>query len=131
MARRKKQADPLQGLIGVLMVGSLFGTYYITKSMTTGVFVAVIAVVIYAMIALLVNQAKVERLKKSGIADIDKMSGRQFEHYLNHLFKAHGFSVTVTQAAGDFGADLVISKDGRKLVVQTKRYSKNVGIKAV
>src|SRR5690606_10359986 len=36
-----------------------------------------------------------------------------------------------TQATGDFGADLVISKDGRRIVVQAKRYSKNVSLKAV
>jgi hypothetical protein len=38
------------------------------------------------------------------------MDGRQFEHYLGHLFKSHGYDVKVTQAAGDFGADL-ISRD--------------------
>ncbi|SDE75650.1 Topoisomerase DNA binding C4 zinc finger [Fontibacillus panacisegetis] len=37
----------------------------------------------------------------------------------------------MTKAAGDFGADLIIQKDGKKIVVQAKRYSKNVGIKAV
>ncbi|WP_339225445.1 restriction endonuclease [Paenibacillus sp. FSL H8-0332] len=37
----------------------------------------------------------------------------------------------VTKAAGDYGADLVLSKDGKRIVVQAKRYSKNVGLKAV
>lgn len=37
----------------------------------------------------------------------------------------------MTRAAGDYGADLVIQKDGKKIVVQAKRYSKNVGIDAV
>ncbi len=74
---------------------------------------------------------RVEKLKKSGIADIDKMDGRQFELYLGHLFKSHGFDSQVTRSAGDYGADLVISKSGKKIVVQAKLYSKNVGISAV
>jgi restriction system protein len=59
------------------------------------------------------------------------MDGRQFEHYLGHLFKAHGFTVQVTRAAGDYGADLLIVKNGKKIAVQAKRYSKTVGLKAV
>ncbi|MEH7272628.1 restriction endonuclease, partial [Neobacillus vireti] len=33
--------------------------------------------------------------------------------------------------SGDFGADLLLKKDRKKIVVQAKRYSKDVGIKAV
>ncbi|MDQ0191618.1 restriction endonuclease [Alicyclobacillus cycloheptanicus] len=72
-----------------------------------------------------------EKLKRSGIRDIDKMDGRQFEHYLGHLFKSQGYNVQVTRASGDFGADLVLQKDGKVIVVQAKRHSKNIGIKAV
>ena len=32
---------------------------------------------------------------------------------------------------GDYGADLILEKDGRKIVVEAKRYSKDVGISAV
>jgi restriction system protein len=131
MARRKKQEDPLQSLAGLTLFGSFFGTFYFSKSIIAAVIVLVIVFAIIFMVALFINQAREERLKKSGIADIDKMSGRQFEHYLGHLFRAHGYSVTVTQAAGDFGADLVISKDNKKIIIQAKRYSKNVGLKAV
>lgn len=78
-----------------------------------------------------IERKRAERLKKSGIIQIDKMDGVQFEQYLGHLFRSHGYKAEVTQAAGDFGADLVLSKDGRRIVVQAKRYSKNVGLKAV
>jgi restriction system protein len=36
------------------------------------------------------------------------------------LFTAHGYKIEVTQAAGDYGADLVFSKEGKKIVVQAK-----------
>jgi restriction system protein len=44
---------------------------------------------------------------------------------------AAGYGVDVTKAAGDFGADLVVRKDGRRILVQAKRYGKPVGVKAV
>lgn len=71
------------------------------------------------------------RLKKSGIDDIDKMNGIQFEKFLSLLFIELGYKSKITKASGDFGADLIISKDGIKTVVQAKRYSSKVGIKAV
>ncbi|MCL6573586.1 MAG: restriction endonuclease, partial [Bacillus sp. (in: Bacteria)] len=37
----------------------------------------------------------------------------------------------VTKASGDYGADLLLTKGAKKVVVQAKRYSKDVGIKAV
>jgi restriction system protein len=70
-------------------------------------------------------------VKYSGIAEIDQMSGKQFEQYLGQLFKAQGYSVKFKQDSGDFGADLVLMKDGRRVVVQAKRYQKRVGIKVV
>jgi restriction system protein len=77
------------------------------------------------------DPVEAERLKKSGIADIDTMDGIQFEKYLGHLFKSHGYKVQVTQASGDFGADLIIEKESNRIAVQAKRYSSNVGLKAV
>ncbi|MFW5434052.1 restriction endonuclease [Paenibacillus apiarius] len=48
-----------------------------------------------------------------------------------HNVRAQGYKTQVTKAAGDYGADLVLQKEGKKIVVQAKRYNKNVGIKAV
>ena len=50
-------------------------------------------------------------MKRSGIYDVDKMEGRQFELYLGLLFKTLGYKTKVTRSAGDYGADLVIEKD--------------------
>ncbi|WP_253187253.1 restriction endonuclease [Paenibacillus sp. GP183] len=48
------------------------------------------------------------------------MDGRQFELYLGLLFKALGYKTEVTLSAGDYGADLVIEKNGVRTVVQAK-----------
>jgi restriction system protein len=71
------------------------------------------------------------RLARSGIREIDAMDGRTFERYLETVFRRLGYKVELTKYRGDFGADLVVRKDGRRIAVQAKRYSKNVGVKAV
>ncbi|NDI37228.1 restriction endonuclease [Chengkuizengella sediminis] len=135
MARRKSKAkqqeELIQSLFGFVAVSSFFGTFYFTKSMIASIIIALIAVVIIIFILVVKHKQKVDSLKRSGISDIDKMDGHQFEHYLSHLFKSQGYSVQVTSASGDYGADLVLKKDNRKIVVQAKRYSKNIGIEAI
>jgi restriction system protein len=58
------------------------------------------------------------RLARSGINDIDRMDGRTFEEYLRTAFVRLGYKVEVTKYRGDFGADLVVRKDGRKITVK-------------
>jgi restriction endonuclease Mrr len=69
--------------------------------------------------------------KKSSIYDIDKMSGRAFEKLLSNLFTRLSYSVELTKASGDQGADLIIKKGAKKIAVQAKRYSSNVGNSAI
>lgn len=71
------------------------------------------------------------RLSRSGIDEIDAMGGVVFERRLAHLFSSLGYRVEQTRALGDFGADLILERDGVRTVVQAKRWKKNVGIKAV
>lgn len=47
------------------------------------------------------------------------------------MFQALGYKVQVTAASKDFGADLLLTKGGQKIVVQAKRHRKPVGISAV
>ncbi|AZS15347.1 restriction endonuclease [Paenibacillus lutimineralis] len=135
MARRKSKAKQqeefIQGLLGLVLFASIFGTFGLTKSFQVTIIVTVLAVAVFIAILTMIGIKRTERLKRSGIADIDKMEGVQFEQYLGHLFRAQGYKAEVTKATGDYGADLLIQKNGKKTVVQAKRYSKNVGIKAV
>jgi restriction system protein len=71
------------------------------------------------------------RLARSGINEIDVMGGVDFERRLAHLFSELGYRVERTRARGDYGADLVLDKDGSRTVVQAKRWTKNVGVKAI
>lgn len=130
-SKQKQMAELIQGAVGLLLIGAFLITYNATKSLAASVIAAGVAFVLVIGTIIVVKMSRLEKLKRSGIHEIDKMDGRQFENYLGQLFKAQGYKVIVTQATGDYGADLVIDKDGKKIVVQAKRYSKNVGIKAV
>lgn len=66
-----------------------------------------------------------------GADEMDAMTGSEFETFLASVFKELGYDVSATPATGDYGADLLLVKDGTKIAVQTKRHSKNIGNKAV
>ncbi|WP_230200232.1 restriction endonuclease [Bacillus niameyensis] len=91
----------------------------------------ILLTVIPLIVSFISYTIKQYKLKKSGILEVDKMSGGTFEEYLGVLLKSRGYHVRLTPKTGDFGADLVISKDKRKIIVQAKRYKNKVGIKAV
>lgn len=87
------------------------------------------------------NNRKVEKIKsfmeksnnstKITINDVDKMSGLEFEGFLDKLFSKMGYISKMTKASGDQGADLILEKFGEKTAVQVKCYSGNVDNKAV
>jgi len=108
------------GELVLIFVKSLLGIWPLW------LFLAVIALI---KVAYLVWEKN--RLSKSGINEIDHMDGITFEKYLEALFEKLGYRVERTQYVGDYGADLITSKDGIKTVIQAKRYKQKVGIKAV
>lgn len=59
------------------------------------------------------------------------MSGDQFEEFLLAHFHTLGYSGYVTRGSQDYGADVVIKKDGVITVVQAKRWMQKVSVDAV
>jgi HJR/Mrr/RecB family endonuclease len=60
------------------------------------------------------------------------LSPKAFEHYVASLFGRKGYQVVVRGGSGDHGVDLELSDgDGRRAVVQCKRYRDTVGEKTV
>ncbi|MDO5292384.1 MAG: restriction endonuclease [bacterium] len=83
------------------------------------------------LIIFLIRHTKKQRLFHSSFKKIDQMDGVKFEEYLMLHFKKKGYRVQLTPVSGDFGADLILKRRRKKYVVQAKRYSGSVGIKAV
>ena len=68
------------------------------------------------------------------LLNIDKMSthGLDFEEFTVQLLSDNGFeNVSKTQGSGDYGIDVLASKDGITYAIQCKCYSDKVGNKAV
>ncbi|MFJ7724779.1 restriction endonuclease [Neobacillus sp. NPDC097160] len=129
--RTKKQQRQLEEGVQVFLFLIAGASYYLTHSISMTIIFVIIALIVIIAIAIIQKKKYKERLRKSGIAEIDTMDGIQFEYYLKELYLSKGYAVEVTSASGDYGADLVMTKEGKKFVVQAKRYSKDVGIKAV
>jgi len=72
-----------------------------------------------------------QRFGAAQAAELDQLSGVEFEEFLAGLFRALGYTAELTPTTGDYGADLILSKDGRRIAVQVKRYVGSVGVAAV
>lgn len=126
--KRQKEIDSLIRL--VLLVSGLVGWY--TAGTLKGVAIAIgIGLAVILILSQWQSMRFQKRMQQSGIAEIDKMTGIQFEEYLGTLFKHEGYHVTYTPTTGDYGADLILKKNHKVIVVQAKRYKQAVGIKAV
>ena len=63
--------------------------------------------------------------------ELDQLSGTEFEAFLAGLFRTQGYAAELTPTTGDYGADLILVKDGKRIAVQAKRYLGSVGVSAV
>lgn len=64
--------------------------------------------------------------------EIDRMSGDEFEVFLVSFFKKLDYQVKrVGSSKGDYGADLIISKNNLSIAVQAKRHNSSIGVDAV
>lgn len=77
------------------------------------------------------NYDKQMFLADADIERVDIMEGYEFEVFLRRMFFYLGFDAKETQKSKDYGADLVLKKDGKIYIVQAKRYKKSVGLGAV
>jgi hypothetical protein len=68
---------------------------------------------------------------KSPLAEIDLMSGIEFEKYIAARMRLAGYDVELTSATGDYGVDLIATKGDHRLAVQCKRHGKPVGVAAI
>ena len=95
--------------------------------------IIIISIILLAFIVISVLSKKMKRKKylNSSLYVIDNMKGEEFEKYLKAHFEKLGYKATLTPASNDYGADLIIEKNGEKIAVQAKRYRNKVGNDAI
>jgi restriction system protein len=142
MARRRRRRSSSDGLLTLLLAGAGIFVAYSALSWASEhpevflvVLLVVVAVVAWPVIRwwrrLQSRRAYRQMLRQANMDVIDGMPGAAFEETLGLLFEDLGYRVERTKAVGDFGADLVIEQNGGRTIVQAKRYSQPVGVKAV
>ena len=65
------------------------------------------------------------------IEDCKNMSWKDFEVHVGKLYEKMGYEVEKTSGGGDHGCDLVLSKNGRKTVVDAKHWKSDMHSKVV
>ena len=93
--------------------------------------VAIIAFYVLLLLVIVFKIWKHKRCLASDMMRIDCMTGIEFENYLGEKFQSFGYDVSVTPASNDYGADLIIQKDGRRIAVQAKRWESKINNTAV
>jgi restriction system protein len=135
MARRKSAAKRESDFIELIMALSSLGIgytiYYFTHNPKVSIAFGFIGLVVSIVLLLIRKQRYVNKVRKSKINDVDSMTGVQFEYFLKLIFIQKGYKVQTTKVTGDYGADLIMTVGDKRIVVQAKRYSKRVGIKAI
>lgn len=92
------------------------------------------AIILFLVVEIIFHKYKSWRNKRfyhASINIVDKMTGEEFEEFLELHFKKEGYKTNLTPKTGDYGADLVVKKGREKIVVQAKRWNQNVGVEAV
>jgi len=69
--------------------------------------------------------------RSSGQAAVDAMSGVEFEYYVAAVLRGRGYDVEFTKVTGDFGVDLIATRDGVRTAVQCKRQARAVNGSAI
>ena len=83
------------------------------------------------IVTILIRRSKQAKLLSATIYKIAEMDGKTFESCCIAHFKSQGYTALPTAASSDYGADIILKKNGEKIVVQCKRYKGKVGISAV
>lgn len=65
------------------------------------------------------------------LSHMDKMTGIELEFAVKEIYEKNGYSTSLTQKSGDYGVDVIAYKGSEVLAIQTKRYAKPVGVRAI
>src|SRR5262249_42682975 len=92
---------------------------------------AILAASVMFLLKIYPRWRKSEAYKALRMADVDDMSGEQFERYVGELLKKQGYKTEMTPARNDYGVDIVAEREGVRYAVQCKRRGENISRDAV
>lgn len=128
---KKIKSFQLLFVIILLLFGDHFGVRNIDDFISLSVVSLLVVICVKFSFKLFLKWVKGRKNFRAGMNLIDTMSGIEFEEFLMDHFLRCGYKATLTPMFNDYGADLVLKKDGQKIVVQAKRWKSSVGVEAV
>ncbi len=129
--RRMAEADAIYYAIVLLFIFYILKRDWINSHKPVLIAGIVLVVCLLIGIPFLRKYLKKKRYLNSPLSSIDMMTGEEFEEYLKYKFESQGYKAKLTPVTNDYGADLVLKKDGEVTVVQAKRWSSPVGNAAI
>lgn len=85
-------------------------------------------ILLWSLVVWQIRRASIVKRTSMTVEELYELSPRDFEHFVANLFASRGYYVTVRGRAGDLGVDLeVVRPDGRRAIVQCKRYRHSIG----
>jgi restriction system protein len=137
---RPKKTTPLQEMGFVAVLAAVVITLGLRQGMddpnlglVAGIFFLVVLLFGGSFYLWLMYRQRMRQkaLRALQITHVDTMRGEEFEEYVAALLRFQGYKTRMTPRSGDYGVDIVASKDGVKTAIQIKRYSKKLDQKPV
>lgn len=117
--------------MALLIVALGFSLYQSQDGLAVLASIMLAIVLAIGVILFLLKRHQRARLLRSGIAEIDQMTGLEFERYLQLLLTRRGYTDISLTSVYDLGTDLLAKKDGIRWAIQAKRYKGAVGLDSV
>jgi restriction system protein len=134
--QRREDEDMAKGLFALLFLAwPTLTAYFSPRPWATAL--AVVAVVLFLIggIAFLTTVSRIRREEERRALktkeDWQRLTPAGFEQHVADLFKARGYQAKVCGGTADGGIDIEVSHNSIRGIVQCKRYSKHVGVKAI
>lgn len=116
-------------------VGAVVGQQVIKTFAMFGQFLLPFIFSIGALVSVLQRARRRDLLRQAGSSPsriTDEMSWQEFELLVGEAFRLRGYAVEETASGPDGGVDLVLRKDGEKLLVQCKQWrAYKVGVSVI
>ena len=90
--------------------------YYIKLAIIIFLFINFLCPLLKVFRKVIRKKLRYKRYLDSPLASIDRMKGDEFEEYLAAHFRKLGYHVSLTPKSNDYGADLIIKKDGKIVI---------------
>lgn len=71
------------------------------------------------------------KTKSLSISEIDQLAGKEFENEIAKAYQSQGYTILKVLHSNDQGADIIMTKFNKKIVIQAKRWKGSVPNKAI